>query len=268
MKLILDRKFITELSLAVSVSDAFTQKEEVIGKIKLTIPELNIESIENPSGYYNFFDLDHSTYTLKMESDFYVNTEVENFLLPRRISYNFPIGGGAFIGSTDTLLSDITGLLDRDVLEFNNGSDPPERRKIILDTDPSTNKIYWNKDYRGTLEYEYTPSSSITIPVPESMILNVKAFPNSLYPFPSSATLLRGSVRNTAGDRISEAEVQIVGGLLTTKTEELGDFVLFFPTSYIDSIIQISITPVGDPPKIVSTEIIKGRTNSLSVTYP
>ncbi len=268
MELALDQRITTRLSLAVSLIDDFTQNERIIGKVKVAIPGLNLAASENPDGYYNFLDVVNGIYTIKTEADFYIDNEIKNFTIPRTVDYSFPGGGGAAPGSDEAVLADISGLFDGDVLEFDNGIDPPERRRITLDLNPATKKIHWDSDPQGGLKYNYPDSASIRLPGPENLILNIRLKPNPLYPFPSGATLVRGSVQDPAGDPISEAEVELVGDALNTRTTDNGDFVLYFPASQGDGSIQIRVKPRGSPPKTVNAEVRKGRTTSLTITYP
>lgn len=268
VEIILDQRITTRLSLTVSLMDDFSQRKEVVGDVKVSIPALKIEAKKNPSGYYNFLDIQDGIYTLQIKSEYYIEEEIKDFTLPRNVAYHFAAGGGAPNGSTEAVLSDITGLRDGDVLEFDNGNDPPERRMITLDPDPSTKKIHWDNDPRGGLEYSYSATASITLPKPENFIIRVKLRPNPSYPFPFGATLLRGTLRDSDGNPISGADAKVAGSALETKTSKNGDFVLYFPASQGDASIQVKVKPEGRPPKTVNGEVKKGRSTSLSVIYP
>ncbi len=266
MEKILDQSITTKLSLAISLIDDFTQREEIIGDLVVSIPELKLKAKKSPSGYYPFLDCPNGVYTLLIESYYYLNEEIANFTLPRNVTYNFPGGGGALNGAESAVLLDITGLRNGDILEFDNGSDPAEQRVVTLDADPSTKKIRWSKDLRGGLTHTYNDLSSIIIPMPSNCIIKVKLKPNHLYPFPSGATLLKGSLEDTNGNPISGASIELLGGL-KSKTSKNGDYVLYFPASQEDATIQIKVTPKGDSPVTIDGEVRKGRTMSLSITY-
>ncbi len=267
MGLALDQKITTKLSLAISFIDDFTQRGELIAKVKVIIPSLNLVAVENPSGYHNFLDVPDGIYTIETKADFYIDREIKNFTLPRTVNYSFPGGGGAAPGSTEAVLSDIGGLLDGDILELDNGADPPERRMITLDPNPATNKIHWDGDPQGGLKYNYPDSASIRIPNPENLVIKIWLKPNPLYPFPSGTTLLRGTVRNSQGNPISQADIELVGDTLNTRTTDNGDFVLYFPASQGNASIQVRVTPEGMLSKTVNGDVKKGRTTSLAIIY-
>lgn len=268
MRLVLDQRITTKLSLAVSLRDDFTRREEVIGMVDVSIPTQKLEAKKNPSGYFNFLDVQDGTYTLRIKSEYYVEEEIKDFILPRITVYHFAAGGGAAIGASEAILSDVGGLFERDILEFNNGNDPTERRMIALDPDPLTKTIYWDRDPRGGLSYDYPDSASVILPKPENLIIRVKLRPRPSYPFPSGTTLLRGTLRDTDGNPISGADVKVLGDTFKTVTMLNGEFVLYFPASQADAAVQIKITPEGNPSKTVTGNVKKGRTMSLSVTYP
>lgn len=265
---VIDQIITTKLSLAISLKDDFTQKENFIGNVKVTIPGLNLSAEENPGGYHNFLDIAAGTYTIRIGSDFYIDKEIKNINLPRRVDYYFPAGGGAIPGSSEAVLTDISGLLDGDIVEFDNSADPPERRMITVDPNPAMKRIKWDVDPQVGLLYDYPDSASIRIPSPENFIIRVGLKPCPLYPFPSGTTLLRGTVKNTQGKPVAQADVELVGSTLNSKTTEDGDFVLYFPAAQGDASTQIRITPEGDPPKTIYGEIKKGGTTSLSIAYP
>ena len=54
---ILDQRFSTKLSVAICLADDFTEKREIKGSVKVSIPEKKLNAIRNPSGYYNFLDI-------------------------------------------------------------------------------------------------------------------------------------------------------------------------------------------------------------------
>lgn len=84
MEVSLDRRITTRLSLAVLLTDDFTQKKEITGKVKVSIPLLKLKAVMNPSGYYNFCDLPGDTYTMQIQSDYYIYKEkdIDISLLP------------------------------------------------------------------------------------------------------------------------------------------------------------------------------------------
>lgn len=270
MALILDQIITSRLSLAVILLDGFKRVGEVVGKPNVTIQDLNLAAVVNLSGYHNFLDLAAGTYTINVKTDNYMEEEITGLTLPRNPVYTLPVGGWVQNGFTEATLSDISGLRDGDVLEFDNGLDPSEKRTITIDPDPTTLTVHWDSDPEGGLANDYYDTDTIRIPHPENLIIHVSLKPNPLYPFPSGTTLLRGNVHDTGGNPISHASVELAGGTLTTTTTENGDFVLHFPASQANAPIQITVTPpaAGGPPLTVNGEILKGRTTSVDITYP
>lgn len=264
---ILDQRFSTKLSVSIYLADDFTGKREIKGSVKVSIPERKLNAIRNPSGYYNFLDIPDDTYTFEITSELYLKEKIENFVLPRNTSYNLS-ASGASSGSTSAKLTSITGLRDGDVLEFDNGSDPPERRVIYIDSNPATKNVHWDKDPQGALLYDYSSAATVSIPFPFNFVLPVTLKPNHLYSFPSGITLIRGSVMNGSEGPIDNAEVEAVGKDVKSRTSSIGDFVLYFSASQEDESIQIEVTPLGESTKTVSCEVKKGKTVTISIYYP
>jgi hypothetical protein len=264
---VLDQRFTTKLSVAVCLADDFTEKREIKGSIKISIPSLKLTPIKNPGGYYNFLDIPDDTYTFEIIPEFYLKEEIENVTLPRNTSYSLS-ASGVSSGSTSAKLTSIVGLRDGDVLEFDNGSDPPERRIIYLDSSPSTKKIHWDKDPEGALLYNYSSGDTVSIPFPFNFVLPVTLKPNHLYKFPSGITLLRGSLLDADANPIGNAEVEVVGKTVKSRTSSIGDFVLYFPASQGDENVQIKVTPSAQPSKTVIGEVKKGKTVTISINYP
>jgi hypothetical protein len=74
---VLDQRIITRLSLALSLKDDFTKREEVLGSVKVTLPQPKLKATENPSGYHNFLDLANGTHSVRIESDYYLEEEID-----------------------------------------------------------------------------------------------------------------------------------------------------------------------------------------------
>jgi len=268
----LDQIITTRLSLAVRPIDDFRWDKEVLGEVRVSLPELKLKAIENPVGYHNFFDLKEGLYRkMKIESDYYLREEIENFSLPRNILYLLAVGLQLPRGSLEAELSDIDGLRTGDVLEFNNWSDPPEKRTVTLDSDPATNKVHWDQDPQGGLLYDYDDSTaSVVIPSPENLVLPVRLIPRNAYPFPAGTTLLRGTVRDVVGNPVPDATVERVGSTLSTRTALNGDFVLYFSPLQGDAPIQIKVTRVTDTGSQTITgdaNLRKGSATSIQVTF-
>ena len=266
MEIVPDQKITTKLSLAVSLIDDFTG-EEIFGIVKVRIPELNYEASKNPSGYFNFSDLPDGMYSLEIKSDYYIENVIENLKIPRIFSYQFLTSTGAPAGSTEAVLTDSSGLLNGDVVEFNNGINS-ERRTIMVDPDPLINNIYWEDDPLGGLTFNYSDSDSITIPIPERLVVRMELVPDNTYPFPVGTTLLRGNVFQIGGTPIAEALIELSVINFKTKTSSMGTFLVYFPPTQQDALFDITVTPDGEIPKTVSSEVKKGKDMSLTIEYP
>ena len=216
-----------KLSFAVFLQDVYSRGKP-IGRVDVSLKDRKEKAIRNLSSYYLFLDLPDGTYTVQVKSDYYFDEE-SDINLPRPVDFAFRSGsGGAEHDSTEATLQDISGLRDRDVLEFDNESDPPERRMIFLDSDPTTNKIHWKGGPRGGLKYDYGENAKIRLPVPENLVIRMMLKPKPSYPFPPGATLIRGKVYDSAGEVVSDAKVKVKGKDVENKTTEEGEFVLYF----------------------------------------
>ena len=227
---------ITKLSFAVFLLDDYS-KGKPIGRVDVSLKDRKQKPIKNLSSYYLFLDLPDGTYTVQVNSDYYFDEE-SDINLPRPVDFAFRSGsGGAEHDSTEATLQDISGLRDRDVLEFDNESDPPERRMIFLDSDPTTNKIHWEGDPRGGLKYDYGEDAKIRLPVPENLVIRMMLKPKPSYPFPPGATLIRGKVYDSAGEVVAGAKVRVIGKDVENITTKKGEFVLYFGPLTEDEII-------------------------------
>jgi hypothetical protein len=91
------------------------------------------------------------------------------------------------------------------------------------------------------------------------VIINLKPKPS--YLFPSDATLLRGLVKNAVP--VTGANVQVVGKQISNKTDEKGEFVLYFKEMEEEN-ITIRIEK-GDDVKTLDTIVKEMKTKSLGV---
>ncbi len=123
-----------------------------------------------------------------------------------------------------------------------------------------------HKDYHLNIESDfYFPANktiAIPLPDPEKPVDdNIILKPNPVYPFPVSATLVRGLVSNTGP--VVKALVSVAGKTIETITDERGEFVLYFK-GIKEEDITIEIRKDGDT-KDVNTTIEEGRTISLGI---
>lgn len=96
---------------------------------------------------------------------------------------------------------------------------------------------------------------------PKNPVLQIILKPKPAYPFPDNATLARGRVSNA--NPVVNAVVKVVSKTIETKTDERGEFVLYF-TGIKQESISIEITKDADI-KTVNTTVEEGKTVSLGV---
>jgi hypothetical protein len=101
---VLDTTVVTRVSLAAVLVDSYTNAR-AIGQVRVQLKELSQEGRLNPSGYFLFLNIPDDIYTLRVESEHYLDEEivlslpasppehllVTIFLQPRP-SYPFPPG--------------------------------------------------------------------------------------------------------------------------------------------------------------------------------
>ncbi|HEX3034027.1 MAG TPA: hypothetical protein VHT73_02705 [Thermodesulfobacteriota bacterium] len=96
---------------------------------------------------------------------------------------------------------------------------------------------------------------------PKNPVLQIILKPRPAYPFPGNATLVRGRVSNA--NPVANAVVKVVGKTIETKTDERGEFVLYF-TGIKQESISIEVTKDAGI-KTVNTTVEEGKTVSLGV---
>ena len=124
----------------------------------------------------------------------------------------------------------------------------------------------YHKDYNLNIESDfYFPANktiAIPLPYPEKPVDdNIILKPKPVYPFPVSATLVRGLVSNTGP--VVKALVSVTGKTIETITDERGEFVLYFK-GIKEEDITIEIRKDGNT-KAVNTTIEEGKTISLGI---
>ena len=124
----------------------------------------------------------------------------------------------------------------------------------------------YHKDYNLNIESDfYFPANktiAIPLPYPEKPVDdNIILKPKPVYPFPVSATLVRGLVSNTGP--VVKALVSVTGKTIETITDERGEFVLYFK-GIKEEDITIKIRKDGNT-KAVNTTIEEGKTISLGI---
>ena len=123
-------------------------------------------------------------------------------------------------------------------------------------------------------------------------LVSITLTPTPRYPFPPSATLVRGSVKNSNDEGIPGAIVKVNDKNVQTRTTETGEFVVWFKdlrkkdVKTVEGRKLVKIGDAGDDPvleiehpkyldesgkpliKTQPVEVEEGHTTSLSIPYP
>jgi len=97
---------------------------------------------------------------------------------------------------------------------------------------------------------------------PKNPVVPIQLEPRPSYPFPGNATLIRGLIQSAEGP-VTGASVKVQGKPIETKTDERGEFVLYFMNTKQEH-IQLGIEKGGDA-KTVPADIYEGKTVSAGV---
>jgi hypothetical protein len=73
-EVVLDRTLIIHVSLAVMLMDSYTNVQ-AIGRVRVLLKELAQEGRLNPSGYFLFLNIRDGIYTVRVESEHYLDEE-------------------------------------------------------------------------------------------------------------------------------------------------------------------------------------------------
>jgi len=253
----------TSLSLLIRMIDDYSGKES-IGNINVMIQEGNNRAIKNPSGYYFFNDLPGGNYIVSIESEYYFpekkpvdTSRIEDLDIHLEFK-NF----GPAAEATSIELKDASKLQIDDVVKFHNSEGDIEQRKI---TGIDVNTISWDMG----LNHNFNGEGSIIV-VLKYNILEILLKPRPSYPFAGNAILVRGSVSNT--HPLADCSINVVDENITTRTDERGEFVLFFKgfeqneenEEEKEKDITIEIKTNGSA-KTINTTIKEGKTTYLGV---
>jgi hypothetical protein len=125
---------------------------------------------------------------------------------------------------------------------------------LFTDLAPGVYTVSVESDYYSTVE-EAVDTSILDAKNP---VVQIVLKPNSQYPFPVGATLVRGVVAN--GSPVPDAEVSVIGKTITTNTDGRGEFVLHFRGIKTEAIIIV--IQKGSDTKSVGATIEEGKTIS------
>ena len=253
----------TSLSLLVWIIDDYSGKES-IGNINVMIQEGNNKAVKNPSGYYFFNDLAGGNYTVNIESEYYFPEKKSvdtSRIKDLDINLEFETLGPA-AEATSIELKDASKLQIDDVVKFHNSGGDIEQRKI---TGIDVNTISWEMG----LNHNFNEERSFIV-VLKHNILEILLKPRPSYPFAGNAILVRGSVSNT--EPSADYSINVVDENITTRTDERGEFVLFFKgieqneenEEEKEKDITIEIKKNGST-KTINTAIEEGKTTYLGV---
>jgi hypothetical protein len=123
-----------------------------------------------------------------------------------------------------------------------------------MDVEDDTHTVQVASDYYFDYEEEVILSSLD----PKNPVVDIPLKPLPYYPFPPGTTLIKGVVKNSAGEAVSGATVGVL--TLETQTTEKGEFVLYFTGLREDDIIKVN-----------GKRYVKGngdQTLTLEVTHP
>ncbi|HIH44095.1 MAG TPA: hypothetical protein HA257_03155, partial [Candidatus Methanoperedenaceae archaeon] len=153
-----------------------------------------------------------------------------------RAHRNFEFGiPGPEKKATSATLKDVTGLLKQDTLEFHNAKHEMEQI-IISEVDAGAKTIHWS----GELGHDFSKDSTIIFP---RYVVFFTLLPKPSYPFPGNATLVRGMIKDANKEPVRDAVVTPSPGGPVTRTDEHGEFVLYFKGMKEDEkkVLQIKV---------------------------
>jgi hypothetical protein len=105
---------------------------------------------------------------------------------------------------------------------------------LFLDLSDGTYTVHVKSDYY----FDEQTGVSLHDLEPKNPVANITLKPNSSYPFPPGATLIRGNVYDSEEKAVSDAKVKVKGKDVENKTTEKGEFVLYFRPLTEDEIIR------------------------------
>jgi hypothetical protein len=130
---------------------------------------------------------------------------------------------------------------------------------LFTDLAPGTYTVRVESDFYFATEQ----TVDTTVLNPKQPVAEIVLKPTSSYPFSGSATLLRGVVKNATP--VADAKVSVTGKTITTVTNKLGEFMLFF-TGIKKEAITVVIQK-GANSKSVAATIEEGKTASTGIIH-
>lgn len=247
-----------DLSFAVWLIDDFT-REQAMGNIRVVIKQIGTEAIRNLSGYYIFTDLAKGQYFVDIFSNLYFSKEIP-IDTSKIKTLDMPLEfdtTGPTTGVTSIKLKDVSRLQKDDIVEFRNLNNEVEQENIT-DIDVSTGTISWAEG----LEHDFSAAGS-TILVLQNPVVTIRLKPLPSYPFPNNATLVRGLIKDSGGNPVTKANVEVNSQDIKTESDKNGEFVLYF-SSIGNNPIQIDIEKNGNGETFIQT-LEEGKTKYLKI---
>lgn len=249
-----------DLSFAVWLVDDFT-REQAMGNIRVVITKTDVEASKNLTGYYIFTDLAKGEYVVDIFSDLYYFKEIpidtsKIKILDVLLEFDTT---GPTQGATSIKLKDVSGLQKDDIVEFSNISGEVEQENIIA-IDDSTETISW----ADGLEHDFSATDS-TILALQNPVVPIRLKPLPSYPFPNNATLVRGLIKDSGGNPVTKANVEVNSQDIKTESDKNGEFVLYF-SSIENNPIQIDIEKNGNT-KTFTQNLEEGKMKYLKIVF-
>ena len=148
---------------------------------------------------------------------------------------------------------------------------------LFTDVEDGTYTIQVTSDYYFDEEEEVILANLDS----KNPVVNITLKPLPFYPFPPGTTLIKGVVKNSAGETVSDATVGVLSPAIETQTTEKGEFVFYFTGLTEDDIIRVNgkryVKGNGDQTltlevtydaqsQQVQTEVEESKTNGILIT--
>ena len=213
--------------------------------------ERDIKPVKNLTGYYVFKNIPPGTYIVEIQPELYFNDK-------RKVCILKFDSIGPEDGVNKVILDDVSELEDEDKIEFRNPSGDVEKR--VINTNLPRREISWDDE----LKFDFSEKGS-TVLASKYLDVEINLRPRPIYPFSSSATLVRGLVFNQYP--VADAIVQDVTNSIVSKTDTNGEFVHYYKGIEDGTIIDINIIKNSDSIQLSDITITPGNTIYLGKIF-
>jgi hypothetical protein len=127
---------------------------------------------------------------------------------------------------------------------------------LFTDVEAGDYTIQVNSEHYFDAEKEVT----LPLPDPKNPVVDITLNPIPSYPFPPGATLIKGVVKNSEEQPVSEATVTVLSPEMANQTTEKGEFALYFTGLTEEDVIKVN-----------NKRFVRGngdQTLTLEVTHP